>query len=174
MTRELLDFYVDFFNTIGSKDIKTGDQFNIVLDYFDWEWNKSYFKLKIVDVPDELKDKFKELSQYLRLYSGGYKSNGYAPDWVARDLYDYNSSIREEYEDDDDEDEDNNDEIEEFDDSGELYWLEPDCDEYEPTEFNDPVLFDQLKKIFELSDQDIQDIQKELDNFENPIKLIEN
>ena len=163
MTRELLDFYVDFFNTIGSKDIKTEDQFNNVLDYFDWEQNKSYFTLKIVDVPDELKDKFKELSQYLRLYSGSYKSNGYAPDWVAQDLYEYNSSVRDE-----------DDEMEEFDDSGELYWLEPDCDEYEPTEFNDPVLFDQLKKIFELSDQDIQDIQKELDNFENPVKLIEN
>lgn len=165
MTHELLEFYAEFFQY--NKDIKTEKQFFEVLEYFNWKQEKDYYQLETQNVPDELKDKFMKLAEYLRLYDDGYQSNGYVPADIAESIYDINYSLACQYG-----DEDNYDE---FDSSGDLYWIEPDCFEYEPTEFKDPVSFDEIKKIFELSNQDIIDIQKELNNmFDNPVKLIDN
>lgn len=165
MTQEILEFYAEFFQSIN-KDIKTESQFFEVLEYFDWNHERDdIYELKTQNVPDELKDKFMELAENLSLYTDGYQSNGYVTADVAENIYDSCYSLACQYGDED--------EYDEFDSSGDLYWIEPDCHEYEPTEFKDPLTFDEIKKIFELSNQDIIDIQKVLDNeYDNPVKLV--
>lgn len=177
MIFKLIDFYGDFFNMLRAKDLKTDEQLLKILDYYT-SWDRSCGSLN-VNVPDEIKDKFRNFLEEANVlvedesYAAGYANMSTTNDLID-ETFDY---LEKEYDEEDFEETDIPSNVEE----DVLYWVEPGIDPYEggidvnKTKFEHSLTFNEIKKIFELSDQDIIDIQEELDNaYDNPVQLIDN
>ena len=161
---------------LGAKDLKTDKQLLAILDSYT-SWDRSHGRLDI-DVPDEIEDNFKDfLEEADILVEDEPYAAGYANMSTTNDLIDETfDCLEREYDEEDFEEIDIPENVKE----DVLYWVEPGIDPYEggidvdKTKFEHPLVFDEIKKILELSDQDIRDIQEYLDDTcSNPVKLID-
>ena len=177
MIFKLLDFYGDFFNMLRAKDLKTDEQLLAILDSYT-SWDRSHGRLN-VNVPDEIKDKFRNfLEEADVLVEDEPYAVGYANMSTTNDLIDETfDCLEREYDEEDFEEIDIPSNVKE----DVLYWVEPGIDPFNggigvnKTKFERPLTFNEIKKILELSDQDVIDIQEYLDDaYDNPVQLIDN
>lgn len=165
LSKESLEFLVEFFKVLQSKNLKTDSQLLDILETYT-DWDSSSGNLTLIDVPDELKDRFENFLKHINvLVTEGTYEAGYADMFTANNLINNtNDYLYSEYDEDDLEEFNIQSEVDDY----VLYWVEtgimPECGgiSVNNTKFEDPIVFTEITKIFELVDEDIEYIQKEL------------
>ena len=64
LSKESLEFLVEFFKVLQSKNLKTDSQLLDILETYT-DWDSSSGNLTLIDVPDELKDRFENFLKHI-------------------------------------------------------------------------------------------------------------